>query len=353
MEISVISFTKAGQKLSEKLKETLTEWEISLFTKRAECAEKIDEVFFVEISISEWTKEQMEQRKALVFIGACGIAVRAVAPNIVSKLIDSPVLVMDEKGRYVIPILSGHVGGANELAGFIAKRLGAQEVITTATDINHKFAVDLFAKKNHLSIVNKEGIAKVSAKILAGEMIKMSIEERNLVKTDSLPENVVLISWPPKEPADVIVSSENDNYDASLILCPQEYVIGAGCRKGKEAEKLEEFIRKNLENAGIKEEQILAIASIDVKKNEAGLLAWSKRKNIPFLTYSEEELRKTEGDFQESEFVKSMVGVGNVCERAAVKAAGLDGRLIYKKHAEDGMTIAIAKREWRITFDET
>lgn len=97
-------------------------------------------------SLSAWAGEQMAARHALIFIGACGIAVRAIAPWIMDKLHDSPVLVADEMGKYVIPLLSGHVGGANELAVRLAGALGAIPVITTATDLHDSFAVDIFAK---------------------------------------------------------------------------------------------------------------------------------------------------------------------------------------------------------------
>ena len=125
----------------------------------------------VQESVSVWAGEQMAAHHALVFVGACGIAVRAIAPWITDKLHDSPVLVIDEQGQYVIPLLSGHVGGANELAVRLAGELGAVPVITTATDLHGSFAVDLFAKRNDLWIHNREGIARVSAKILAGEKI--------------------------------------------------------------------------------------------------------------------------------------------------------------------------------------
>ena len=99
-------------------------------------------------------------------------------------------------------------------------------------------------------------------------------------------------------------------------------------------------------------EQIYAVASIDHKKEEEGLLALTREERIPFLTYSSEELLKVPGDFQESEFVKETVGVSNVCERAALLACGEGGSLVYGKHAEDGMTIAIARRKWSVSFDE-
>lgn len=102
----------------------------------------------------------MSEKKALIFIGACGIAVRAIASSVNNKLKDSPVIVIDELGKFVIPILSGHVGGANELTVLLAAMMNATPVITTATDINNKFAVDVFAKKCRLAIVNKDGIAE-------------------------------------------------------------------------------------------------------------------------------------------------------------------------------------------------
>ena len=118
----------------------------------------------------------MKRGEALVFIGACGIAVRAISPFIESKLTDSPAVVIDESGKFAVPLLSGHIGGANALAKKLADSLGAQPVITTATDINGAFAVDMFAESNGLYIENKDGIAKVTSKILSGQTVKMYIE---------------------------------------------------------------------------------------------------------------------------------------------------------------------------------
>ena len=182
MKLSMISFTESGVFLSEKIAGLMSGTECVLYTKCGMYSRERQTVRFVIQSIGEWAKEQFEEANAMLFIGACGIAVRAIAPHITDKLHDSPVLVMDEKGQYVIPLLSGHVGGANELAVSIAEKTGAEPVITTATDINNKFAIDLFAKKNGLTIVNKDGIAMVSSKILAGKSIIMSIEHGHLEK---------------------------------------------------------------------------------------------------------------------------------------------------------------------------
>ena len=377
MKYSIISFTHNGMQLSRKLKKGLDKEEITLFTKcstitKIECQ---PDIAFVHCSISEWAKQQMEEKKVLLFIGACAIAVRAVAPHIIDKLHDSPVLVMDEKGKYIIPILSGHMGGANELACWISEKTGAIPVITTATDINKKFSVDLFAKKNNLAIVNKEGIAKVSSKVLAIDEtsnleVTISIETGHIKDNAHMPAGLRLVSYPPNQPVDIIIASQvqeyyehscysvkNDSDDkifrASLVLQPKEYVIGMGCRKGKEADKIEQFIRRSMNELGILDRQILALASIEQKREERGLIEWSMKAGVPFVTYTAEELKEVKGNFHESVFVEEKVGVGNVCERAALKKSGAGAMLVYEKHAEDGMTIAIAKRNWSVIFDET
>lgn len=349
MKISVITFTKKGIELSKKIKNTLPE--TTLFTKYGQY-EKEEGISFVEKRLPEWAGEQFQKGQAVVFIGACGIAVRSIAPHIANKLQDSPVLVIDELGQYVIPILSGHVGGANELATLFSEKIGAVPVITTATDINHKFAVDLFAKKKGLWIVNKEGIAKVSSKVLAEQTITLSIETGHYKEGGKLPEGVKLTDYPPTLGCDIVITSEEKDFLAALRLCPKEYAIGIGCKRGKEAEKIEAFIEETLEKNGICLSQVFALASLDVKKEEAGLLAWSEKKKIPFFTYTAEELGQVEGEFEASDFVQKTVGVDNVCERAALKQCGEKGRLAAKKYAHDGMTIALAKKEWRVDFFE-
>lgn len=380
--LSIISFTEKGAHLSLKLLDMLGEegenaW---LYTK---CSKYRDgsinkRLRYVYSNTDEWAKVQMSAKNELLFIGACGIAVRAIAPWVANKLYDSPVLVMDELGTYVIPILSGHVGGANEIAAKIGKMTGAIPVITTATDLNRCFAVDIFAKKNYLYIENKNGIAKVSSKVLRGEKISMAIEplghaisepetleteENKTEKVETVKagkqaeqdnrftNQIEIVDFPPKQPIDVIITSQKQDYNASLILRPKEYVLGMGCKRDKEPEKIAGYIDQTLTALGISKNQVYAICSIDKKRDEAGFLQWSSLERIPFITYSAEELEDVEGDFEVSQFVKSQVGVDNVCERAALKGCGEGGELVYRKHASDGMTIAVAKRDWRVSFE--
>lgn len=396
MKISVISFTKQGQMLAERIREYMGEEdEITVYTKgssqnvqepqavinrtkRTEqetntaktavsqknmteesmTVSKSQDTIAVTMSLSEWTGEQMAAHRTLVFIGACGIAVRAIAPWITDKLHDSPVIVMDEQGQHVIPLLSGHVGGANELALRLSEAIGAIPVITTATDLHSSFAVDLFAKKNDLWIYNKEGIAKVSAKVLAGSEITMCVRTGHLETCENLPDGIRLCEYPPEEPVDVLVTEnhsvsdtvERDSLKAQLILHPKKYVLGVGCKKETDSAKLEDYLQSILEQQGISIEEIAALASIDVKKDEACLLKFSEKHRIPFRTYSAQKLQAVPGEFHGSAFVKNTVGVDNVCERAAICAAGDGGRLMLSKQVNDGMTVAIVEKIWKVAF---
>lgn len=356
MRVSVISFTPNGVRLSRKIANTMDAWQTVLYTKYGKNQDgdvETPEIFHVSESIFEWAGTQLKEKCVLLFIGACGIAVRAIAPHLTDKLHDSPVLVVDEQGRYVIPILSGHMGGANELAVDLAKKMNGVPVITTATDINGMFAVDLFAKKNGLFPEQKEGIAKVSAKVLEHQKITVSIEPGHLRENCLLPACLQLVPYPPFQKTDLIITSKPGEWKTDLLLRPKEYVIGMGCKKGKEASEISGLIQYILEEQGIGIAQIFALASVSQKKKEPGLLAWTQKERIPFLTFTAEELEGVQGAFHESQFVKDSVGVANVCERAALRACGKGGKLILEKHAENGMTIAIAKREWSVEFDES
>lgn len=377
MKVSIISFTLKGIGLSLKIKKAFPKEDLCLYTKCSHAEKSLTEknitemnlaesgLSYVEQSLTEWTGEQMKKRRSLLFIGACGIAVRAIAPFLTDKLNDVPVLVMDEQGRFVIPILAGHVGGANELALSLAERMGSTPVITTATDLNHCFAVDLFAKRNALHIVNKDGIAKVSSRILAGEEVTMAVEEghlqggeagslggRKISGEGNVPEGIRLVSCSAESTADVLVAPASYGQGRLLTLRPKEYVIGIGCKRGKAAEQIDQFVHRVLKESGISMEQVAALASIDRKKGEEGILWMSSHYGIPFVTYSAEELQQAEGNFHASEFVKSQVGVDNVCERAALRFSGPGGILITGKQAEDGITAAIAKRRWSVSFYE-
>ncbi len=276
--------------------------------------------------VGDWTETHFQPGNALIFVGALGIAVRSLSGLPKDKLQDCPVIVIDDNGRFVIPVLSGHAGGANKLAMTLSDLLGAVPVITTSTDVNGAFSADTFAIENRLTVKNREGIKKVSVKALEEKMITLSIKD-----------------YPPKEKVDMVVADETDA-EYSLLLTPKKYTVGLGMKKGKDCEAADRFFTETLKENGISSSDIYAICTIDLKEDEEAVTFLRDKYRIPVLSFDSGILNKVRGDFSASDFVRETVGVDNVCERAAIAGAGAGSRLIQKKKAFDGMTIAIAGR---------
>ena len=280
-----------------------------------------------DLSVGAWTESVFQPGNGLLFVGAVGIAVRALAGLPKDKLSDCPVVVIDDTGEFVIPILSGHAGGANKWAVELAELLGAVPVITTATDRNDAFSVDSFAVENRLTITDREGIRRVSVKALEDKKVTLSIK-----------------NYPPEQPVDVIIADETEA-QCSLLLRPKPYTVGLGMKKNKDRAEAEAFFLGILRETGIDDQDVFALCTIDLKEDEEAILALRDRYRIPVLSFDRELLEKAEGSFTASEFVREQVGVDNVCERAAVLGAGPGAELILRKRSENGMTIAIAKRK--------
>lgn len=330
----VISFTKNGNSLNHTLCEKMQFTGFSVL--------KDERLTFC--SLKDWVAEGFEKKQCMVFIGAAGIAVRSIAPNIKDKLTDPPVIVIDEKGEFVIPILSGHFGGGNVLAKEISQVIGATAVITTATDVNNLFAVDTFAKRNNLIIKERELAKKISAEILNGKEIGFYSDIELKVK---IPENLT-----QSENGDLgfaISIYKKNCFKETLHLVPKAVVLGIGCKKGTTEEDIEQTIFKTLEEHSIDILSVAEVATIDIKKIEKGLVDFCKKMNVNIRCFSAEELRNARGNFTSSNFVKQTTGVDNVCERAAVLDSG--GELIIKKTTGNGVTVAVAIKSWSVEFE--
>lgn len=284
-----------------------------------------------DFSLSIWTAEQFPKREALIFIGAAGIAVRAIAPHLRHKAEDPAVLCVDELGAYVIPLLSGHLGGANALAQRLAALTGGEAVITTATDLNGLFAVDLWAKRQNMAVVNPERIKSVSAKLLRGERVRIDCpwpvagERPHLVEMGN--------------PGDACVCCRRTDGNA-LLLAPRIVTLGIGCRRGTTKKQLELSFARFCDERGLLPQAVAAAVSLDLKQDETGLLAFCRAHDWPLRFYSADKLKAVPGTFSASPFVERTTGVDNVCERAA---ACEGGKLIEKKYAAEGVTFAAAE----------
>lgn len=299
-------------------------------------------------TLREWTEKRFVSGGALVFVGAVGIAVRAIAPYVDKKWKDPAVVAVDECGRFAIPLLSGHLGGANRLARAIAELCGATPVVTTATDLHGLFAVDDWARVQNLRVVEPERIRTVSAKVLAGGALHLY---SRFPIEGTPPDEVELLSAPPageSSPAsDVFLSVHRENGE-SLHLAPRAVVLGVGCRRGISRESIEDAFAAFLAESGLLPQSVRAVASIDLKKDEEGLLAFCRAHGWPLETRSAQELNETPGGFTPSPFVQSVTGTDNVCERSAAAVSG--GKILHRKRSLGGVTMAAALAPLRLTW---
>lgn len=354
MKLAVIGFTPNGLKLEKRLRPVLEEagHQVQFFikSKYIEPKETEGEAAIVSESLKEWAEKWIPREDGILFVGAAGIAVRTMVPFVESKRTDPAVLVLDEKGQFVISLLSGHLGGANELANVIAEKIGAIPVITTATDVNQKFAVDVFAKNNELWISDMRLAKEVSARILRGERLKAGAGAGYCEGSHAKPYKELLFE--KKDSPDGVRGTFWIQIEEGQILhlIPKNKILGVGCRKGTSMEHIERIVKEVLEENKILPLGIRKMTSIDLKKEEPGLTEFSQKWNLPFETFTSEQLQKAEGDFSASVFVSKITGVDNVCERSAILGS-IGGVLLIKKQVRDGVTIACAQEEWSVEFE--
>ena len=292
MRTAIISLTAEGAKLAAKISAKVGGQTFAKGKDYSKLAELVAEVF--------------GKFDGLIFICAAGIVVRMIAPHIVDKLSDPAVLVVDERGQNVISLLSGHVGRANELTVEIAKAIEANPVITTATDVEGKFSVDAIASRLGLVPEPKEAIKAINAAILRGEEIFVTAGE------------------------------------VRLNLIPQNLIAGVGCRRGTSSLKIFEAIERACATIHQPIERVKLLASVDAKKNEVGLLSLAEAMGLEIKFFSGTELQKKIDEYklEESKFVTRSVGVGNVCEAAALCCVE-EARFALPKTTFKGVTVAL------------
>jgi cobalt-precorrin 5A hydrolase len=341
MRINAIAFSTNGCRTAIRLKEAFPEEDLRIFVK-TKCdtlgVERIEE------KTSEWTGKSFEECDAIVYIGAIGIAVRYIAPYIKAKTVDPAIIGMDEHGRWTVALLAGHIGGANALTARIAERLGSEPIITTATDLNGKFSVDTFATVNNLRIMGLKMAQEVSVRVLDGAFVGFTSD---IPVEGDLPDGLTRAD---SGEFGVSISTDVDKtpFDMTMKLVPMDIILGVGCKRDTDPEKMQEFVDEILRQDGIPAQRVGGVCSVDLKKDEEAILSLAKRYRVPPHFYSSEDLMSLEGEFSKSDFVKSITSVDCVCERSAVRPFG--GELIRRKTAKDGMTIAICRRPMEVKF---
>lgn len=340
MKIAIISVTEKGRLLSRKVAEYLDEDHTAerfcFHSHTDENAQTFD-------NVNELAAKLFSDCDALIFVCASGIAVRAAAPYIKSKTSDPAVIVIDDCGKFVIPILSGHLGGANRLAQIIAEKIGAVPVITTATDVGGKFSPDSFAKTNGLVISDMDAAKRIAAAVLDGENIGLLSE----YPCENIPHGLC-VGEACKTGIYIGTESGKKPFETTLFLAPKNIVVGIGCKRGTAFETIEAHVKACLEAAKISGERLCAASTIDIKSEEKGLLEFCEHHKIKLLTYSAEELMSVEGEFSSSDFVLKTTGTDNVCERSVVMSGA---GLIMPKTSGNGVTAALGELPVSIDFE--
>lgn len=300
---------------------------------------------------SETLSRDFHRYSAHVFVMATGIVVRMIAPLLRGKTRDPAVVVMDEKGFHAISLLSGHIGGANKLALELASRLGAEPVITTATDINGVPAIDVIAMEQDLRIENPEAVRSVSMALLKGESVwlhdpynALGTSTPGLDRIQPASMEILLHRTDGRPSTGVVVDDIRiDLPPGILVLRPGSLVAGMGCNRDTRADEMEALLQMTLETYCLAPSSLAAIATVDIKAREKGLLELSRRLGIQMLFFSREALQSVSGIRSHSETVQKHIGVSNVCEAAAILGAK-SGNLVVPKQKTPNATLAIARK---------
>ena len=334
MKIAIISVSDKGRTLALKLKDKLDDDSTVI---RCDLYHK---------NVKNYFPVLFYEYDAIIAIMASGILNRSIAPLVESKVTDPAVLNIDDNGNFVISTLSGHLGGANELAHKISGLIDATPVITTSTDVNKKIGIDVLAKDLYLTIDNTKEILYFNKAILEGHELSFTINPNKNFDYlfEYLNNNTLEINLSIYYSSKISVDEVHVEVDEhKIILKEKKIVVGIGCRRGKECEKIYDGLKKSLDDLNILPSRVNMLTSAEIKKDEKGILELSDKLEIPVEFVKIDKLKLFESrDVTKSDFVYSKFGIYGVCEPSALIMAGFDSKLIYKKTSYDGVTKSIA-----------
>ena len=348
MKYAVISVSKEGARLGSRVKELIS-GDGTLYERKGSESGSKAVSFQRALAL---TSEIFTQYDGLLFIMASGIAVRAVAPHVVSKASDPAVLVMDECGKHCISLLSGHLGGANAWAREVASAIGADPVITTATDVHERLAPDDAARMLMMKVEPLWALKPVNSLIAEGKKVSwfldMDTEGAESIRGRLSEKGIEAIPFSQMGKDDfdgaIVISNHPVTVDKPFVcLRPKNLYVGIGCKRGTDEKLIEEAFQEALKKSGAFEYQVVSLASVDVKSDEKGLLDFAERHHMPIHFYKAEELKKiTEIYHMEiSTFVENTIGVGNVCQSAALMESK-KGKILLPKTKFVSATVSIA-----------
>ncbi|WP_243291085.1 cobalamin biosynthesis protein [Bacillus sp. FJAT-47783] len=350
---AVVAITKHGVQLARKLTETFQQMDLYYMKKFEHGDEQEKGIQLFDGSVRLLLPSLFQQYKGIILIISLGAVVRMIAPILKDKKTDPGVVVIDDKGEHVISVLSGHIGGANELTREVAKALTAKPIITTASDVQQTIPVDLFGKRFGWEWDSPEHLTPVSAAVVNEEPVAVVQEsgERQWWDYDRpLPNHIQVynkleeaVAQKPNAILMVthrLLSRDEEKWMANAVVYrPKVLVLGIGCNRGTSSEEIEEVISETLREIHVSIKSVKAIATIDLKKDEQGLLDVAKKYKWEFIYYEPDELNRVSIE-QPSETVYKYTGAYGVSEPAAKLYSGSDQLLLGKKKSGN-VTISV------------
>ena len=344
--VSVLAITKNGINIGEKLKELFPNWNIFVPSK---LSNKNKSITWYSEPTSDKIIELFKNSNALICLFSLGAVIRLIAPYLKDKKTDPAVIVIDDKTNFVISVLSGHIGGANELTQEISEKLNALPVITTAADVNKTIAVDLVGREFGWKIDDETTVTKISAHMVNAEPIGVFQQTGNKKWYKELPKNVTIYNSleelkKSNSKAHLIISDtiiDNELAQESVIYRPQSLVIGIGLHWDTTKDTIKDGIEHCLKKFNLSSKCIAKLVSIKKPEDVQGLIDLGKEMEIPVEYVNREDLAKIPAP-NPSETVKAFEGTASVSEAAAIKVS--EGQLIVEKQKfPPNLTIAIAR----------
>ena len=359
--IAVWALTASGANLATRLKKFMSQADLFLPQSIADMATGAKPFNQLRTHVAQ----HFHNYGGHIFIMASGIVVRIIASHLMHKTHDPAVVVMDELGNHAISLVSGHIGGANALARSVAGMVNAIPVITTATDINELPAIDILATAANLRIDNPDAIKIVSMAFLRGQTVRLHDPQHYL--TSLLPEfyrqnwfesmsqnptdqkpcefstNLIKPRFDDAPPGIYIDDQMVDLPPDVLVLRPPSLAVGLGCNRHTPMQEIMQLLRQVFTAHSLSMESIGHLASIEIKKDEAGLLQLAETLGVPLQFFNRKELSTAKGVATPSAMVKKHVGVTSVCEAAAILATN-GGSLIVTKQKSPNVTVAVARK---------
>ena len=346
-KVSVLAITKNGISIGEKLKELFPNWNIFAPVKLSN--ENNDIVWYSEPTTDKII-ELFKNSNALICLFSLGAVIRLIAPHLKDKKTDPAVIVIDDKTNFVISVLSGHIGGANELTQEISEKLNALPVITTAADVNKTIAVDLVGREFGWRIDDDTTVTKISAHMVNAEPIGIFQQTNDQKWYKQLPKNVTIYDSleelkKSNSKAHLIISDEiidNELSQESVIYRPQSLVIGIGLHWDTTKDTIKEGIEHCLKKFNLSSKSIAKLVSIKKPEDVQGLIDLGKEMQVPVEYVDREELAEIITP-NPSTTVKAFEGTASVSEAAAIKVS--KGELIVEKQKfPPNLTVAIARK---------